>query len=166
MLEIVVPSSFSGTHSFCDFCRVWLFSLPGSSPGGSRRCRAASKEVPRGQGKPKAPERWLESSGRGLDDDFLFEAFSCQVWSFSVLLGRLQVSQGGVELRPRRSVEFRESHELQMGGLRALEEAWKMTFRLRHASVKFGRFLCFTRCRAAEGSGPTGSFGCRLEASG
>jgi len=27
-------------------------------------------------------------------DDFLLEAFSCQVWSFSVLLGRLQVVPG------------------------------------------------------------------------
>ena len=35
-------------------------------PGGSRRCRAASLEVPGGQGKPAAPERWPESSGRGL----------------------------------------------------------------------------------------------------
>ena len=40
-----------------------------SSPGGARRCRAASKEVPGGQGKPRTPERWLESSGRCLDDD-------------------------------------------------------------------------------------------------
>ena len=31
--------------------------------------------------------------------------FSCQVWLFSVLLGRLQVP-GGVELRPRRSQEI------------------------------------------------------------
>ena len=30
MLEIVVPSCFSGIPRFCDFCRVWLFSvLPG-----------------------------------------------------------------------------------------------------------------------------------------
>ena len=36
-------------------------------------------------------------------DDFLLEAFSCQVWSFSVLQGRVQVVPGGVELRPRRS---------------------------------------------------------------
>ena len=35
-------------------------------------------------------------------DDFLLEAFSCQVWSFSVLLGRFQVAPGDVELRPRR----------------------------------------------------------------
>ena len=32
------------------------------------------------------PERWPESSGRGLEDEFQVEAFSCQVWSFSVLL--------------------------------------------------------------------------------
>ena len=105
----------------------FLGDLVVSSPGGSRRCRAAFKEVSGGQGKPRAPERWPESSGRGLDDDFLIEAFSCQVWSFSVLLGRLQVAPGGVELRPRRSLEVRGSPELQNGGLRALEEAWMMT---------------------------------------
>ena len=55
-----------------------------SCPGGSWRCRAASKEVPGGQEKPSTSERWPESSGRGLDDDFQVEAFVCQVWSFSV----------------------------------------------------------------------------------
>ena len=60
-----------------------------------------------------------------------------------MLLGRLQVAPGGVELRPGRSLEFRESEELQNGGLRAVEEAWTMTSRLRHFSVKFGRILCF-----------------------
>ena len=82
------------------------------------------KEVSGCQGKPRAPEWWPESSGRGLDDDFLIEAFSCQVWSFSVLQGRLQVSPGGVELRPRGAQEGKGSQELQNGGLRALEEAW------------------------------------------
>ena len=53
-------------------------------------------------------------------DDFLLEAF----WSFSVLLGRVQVVSGGVELRPWRSLEVRGSPELQNCGLRALEEAW------------------------------------------
>ena len=57
-------------------------------------------------------------------DDFLLEAFFFQFWSFSVLLGRLQVAPGGVELRPRRSLEVRGSLELQNGGLRALGEAW------------------------------------------
>ena len=98
-----------------------------SSPGGSRRCRTSSKEVSGGEGKPRAPERWPESSGRGLDDDFLIEAFSCQVWSFSVLRGRVQMAPEGVELRPRRSQEVRGSLELQNGSLRALEEAWMTT---------------------------------------
>ena len=125
MLEIVVPSCFSGIPRFLQFLLslvvVWS---SGASPGGSRRCRAESKQIPRGQGKARAPERWPESSGRGLDGDFLIEAFSCQVWSFSVLLERLQVAPGGVELPPGRSLELRESQELQMGSLRALEEAW------------------------------------------
>ena len=81
----------------------FLGDLVVSSPGGSRKCRAASKAVSGGQGKPTAPERWPESSGRGLDDDFQVEAFFCHVWSFSVLLGRLQVAPGGIELRPMRS---------------------------------------------------------------
>ena len=59
-----------------------------------------------------------------LFDDFLLEVFSCQVWSFSVLLGRLRVAPGGVKLRLRRSQEVRGSPELLNGGLRALEEAW------------------------------------------
>ena len=100
-----------------------------------------SKEVSGGQGKPRAPERWPENSGRGLDDDFLLEAFSCQVWSFSVLLGRVQAVPGGVELRPRRSLEVRGSLKLQNGGLRALEEAEMMIFRLRRSLVKSGRSL-------------------------
>jgi hypothetical protein len=63
-----------------------------------------------------------------------------------VLLGRLQLGPGGVELRPGRFLELRESQEPQSGDLRALEEAWTMTSRFRHFSVKFGRFLCFRRC--------------------
>ena len=55
---------------------------------GFRRCRAASKEAQGAQGKPRAPERWPESFGRCLDDDFPIQAFSCQVWSLSVLLER------------------------------------------------------------------------------
>ena len=90
----------------------------------SRRCRAVSKEVSGGQGKLRAPERWPESSGRGLEGDFLIEAFSCQSWSFSMFLGRFRVTQGGVQLRLRRSQEGRRSPELQNGGLRALAKAW------------------------------------------
>ena len=78
-----------------------MIDLVVSSPGGSRRCRAASKEVSGGEGKPRDPERWPESSGRGLDDDFQVEAFSCQVWSFSVpLWARAGLAEGGLA-RPR-----------------------------------------------------------------
>ena len=64
---------------------------------GSRRCQAESKEVPGSQGKPRAPERWPESSGRSLDDDFQVEAFFCQISLFSVLRGRLQEDGGEKE---------------------------------------------------------------------
>ena len=84
-------------------------------PGSSRRCRAASKEVPGGQGKPRAPERWPESSGRGLDDDSLTEAFSCQVWSFSVLLGRVQVIRGALlQHNVSRVIRKRENDDLYL----------------------------------------------------
>jgi len=62
-----------------------VFCASGAFPGGSRGGRAASREVSGAQGKPRAPEWWLESSGRSLDDDFQVEAFFSQVWSFSVL---------------------------------------------------------------------------------
>jgi hypothetical protein len=106
-----------------------------------------SKEVSGRQGKPRASEQWPESSGRSLDDAFLIEvlieAFSCQVWSFSVLRGRLQVARGGVELRPGRSLEVIGRLELRDGGLRALEEAWMTTSRLGNFSVKFRCVLGF-----------------------
>ena len=89
-----------------------------SCPGGSRRCRAASQEVS-GGGLRALEEAW---------DDFLLEAFSCQVCSFSVVLGRLKLVPEGVDLRPWRCLEVRGSPELQNGGLRALEEAWVTTF--------------------------------------
>ena len=91
-------------------------------PGGSRRCRAAFKEVSGGQGKPRAPERWPESSGRGLDDDIQVEAFSVKSGRSLCVFGGVQVARGGVELHPRRSQEVRGSLELQNGGLRALKE--------------------------------------------
>ena len=90
------------------------------APGGVELRPRRSQEV---LGSPE-----LQNGGlRALEearDDFLVEVFFCQVWSFSVLLGRLQVVPGGVELRPRRSLEVRGSPELQNGRLRALEEAW------------------------------------------
>ena len=93
-----------------------------ASPGASRRCRAASKEVSGGQGKLTASERWPESSGRGLDDEFQVEAFSVKSGRCLCVFWGVQVDPGGVELRPRRSQEFRGSLEFQNGGLRALEE--------------------------------------------
>ena len=75
-----------------------------SSPGGSMRCRAASKEVTGGQGKPRAPERWPESSGRGLDDHFQVEAFSVKFGRFLCVSRGLQVAPGGVE-RVNRGLE-------------------------------------------------------------
>ena len=90
------------------------------APGGVKLCPRRSQEV---KGSPE-----LQNGGlRALEeawDDFLLEAFSCQVCSFSVLLGRLKLVPEGVELRPWRSLEVRGSPELQNGGLRALEETW------------------------------------------
>ena len=60
--------------------------------------------------------------------------------------------QGGVYLHPRRSQEVRRILELQNGVLRALEDAWMTTFRLRHFPFKFGCFLCSVgSCRAGRG---------------
>ena len=87
----------------------------------------APKEVPGGQGKARAPERWPESLGRSLNDDLRIEAFCYQVWLFSVRLGRLRVAPDRVELRPRRSLKGSDSPELQNGGLSTLEEAWMTT---------------------------------------
>ena len=55
-------------------------------------------------------------------DDFLLEAFFCQVWSFSVLLGRLQVAPGGVELLPRRSLEVTRRALLQHNASRVIRK--------------------------------------------
>jgi hypothetical protein len=72
-----------------------LAHLPGLAGGGSRRSQAGFKEVSGGQGKPRAPDRWPESSGRSLDADIQVEAFSCQVWSFSVFLwARAGIAEG------------------------------------------------------------------------
>jgi hypothetical protein len=103
-------------------CQVWSFSaLLGRLkvvPGGVEVRPRRSLEV---RGSPEL-QNGAPRALKELLDDFLLEAFSCQVWSFSVLLGRLKVSPGGVEVRPRRSLEVRGSPELQNGALRALEE--------------------------------------------
>ena len=75
------------------------------------------------KGSPELQNGGLRAVEEALDD-FLLEAFFCQVESFSVLLGRLWVAPGSVKLQPWRSPEVRGSPELQNGGLRALGEAW------------------------------------------
>ena len=98
---------------------IWCVCLH-VAPGAVKLRPRRSQEV---RGSPE-----LQNGGlRALEeawDDFLLEAFSCQVCLFSVLLGRLTLVPEGVELRPWRSLEVRGSPELQNGGLRALEEAW------------------------------------------
>ena len=123
------------TSIFGDFCDFRDFSIlcPGSSPllpCGSQGLKGSS-QVQNG-GLIALEDAW---------NDFLLEAFFCQVWSFSVLLGRLWVA---LEARWS-SPESRGSLELQSGGLRALAEARRPTSRSRHFSVKFGRFLVFWR---------------------
>ena len=105
-------------------CQVWSFSvLLGRlqvAPGGVELRPRRSQELRGSSELPNGGLRHLEEAW----DDFLIEAFSCQVWSLSVLLGRFQVAPGGIELRPRRSKEVRGSPELQNGGLRVMEEVW------------------------------------------
>jgi hypothetical protein len=60
----------------------------GAYPGGSKRGRAASKQLPRGHGKARALERWPESSGRGLDSK-LAGLWPCHLLDFLVSLARL-----------------------------------------------------------------------------
>ena len=127
---------------------IWSFRVL-LAPGWFLWSPRRSQEV---RGSPEPQNGGL----RGLEeawDDFLLEAFSCQVWSFSVLLGRVQVVPGGVELRPRRSLEVRRSPELQNGGLRALEEAWN-DFLLEAFSCQVLLVFC------ASGSSQAGSRRC------
>ena len=66
----------------------------------------------------------LQNGGlRALEEaseDFLIEASSCQVWSFSVLLGRLQVAHGW-SLRLEA-----ESWRLAAGGSRLRAGGWQL----------------------------------------
>ena len=55
-------------------------------------------------------------------DDFLLEAIPCQVWLFSVLLGRLQVAPR-CQVPTQEFIEARGSPELQNGCLKVLGKA-------------------------------------------
>jgi hypothetical protein len=57
----------------------------------------------------------------------------------SVFLGggvEIEQAPGRFKLHPRRSQEVRGRPKLQNGGLRAPEDAWMTTFRMRHFPVK------------------------------
>ena len=101
----------------------WFSVLQGRvqvAPGDYERRPRRSLQV---RGSP----RLQNGSLRALEEarnDFLLQSFSCQIWSFSVLLRRVQVAPGDHELRPRRSLEVRGSPKLQNGGLIALGKAW------------------------------------------
>ena len=107
---------------FLEFCRRvqgWLRKV-------WQALGAASGAV----GKASAPELWSENTWGCMEWQLhvslsRWPGFGCIRSSLVVFCvpGRLQVVQGGVELRPWRSLEFRESPELQNGGLRALKEA-------------------------------------------
>ena len=121
-------------------------------PGSSRRCRAASKEVSGGLGKPRAPERWPESSGRGLDDEFQVEGFSVESGFFLFVFWGVQVGPGGVELHPRRSQEV-PGLPLGRRVLRFLVRAGGSDFR-QNSRPSFGgrvvRLLARARTKQAE----------------
>ena len=84
-------------------------------PGGSELRPWRSQEV---RESPELQKGGLKVLGEAWDD-FLLEAFFCQVCSFLVLLGRLKLVPEGVELRTWRSLEVKGSPDLQNGGLRA-----------------------------------------------
>ena len=74
---------------------IWSFCLK-VTPGGVELRPRRSQEV---KGSPEFQNGGLRVLEEAWDD-FLLEAFSCQVCSFSVLLGRLKLVPQGVELRP------------------------------------------------------------------
>ena len=74
-------------------------------PGGSELRHWRSQEV---KGSLELQNGGLIALEEALDD-FLLEAFFCQVCLFPVFLGRLWVAPGGVELRPWRSQKVKGS---------------------------------------------------------
>ena len=81
-------------------------------PDEARRCRPASKEVPGDERKPRAPERWPESSGLGLAGEIAQAAYEpgklqsklarlwpCNLLSSLVSMARLLRQPGKVQSR-------------------------------------------------------------------
>ena len=83
---------------------IWSFRLQ-VAPGGVELRPRRAQEV---RGSPELQNGGLRSLKEAWDN-VLIEAVSCQVWLVSVLLGRLQVAPGGVQLRLWRSEEVRGS---------------------------------------------------------
>ena len=75
------------------------------APGGVKLLPRGSQEV---GGSPEFQNGGLRALEEAWDE-FLIEAFSCQVWSFSVLLGRLQEVSRGLPGGLRRSGEAQSS---------------------------------------------------------
>ena len=73
------------------------------APGGVELRPRRSQEVKGSSELQNGGLRALEEAW----DDFLLEAFSCQVCSVFVVLGRLKLVPEGVELRPWRCLEVR-----------------------------------------------------------
>ena len=82
----------------------WLRAL--EDAWDAQSSRAVARELQNDGGKPRAPEWWPESSRRGLELLLRLRHFLLSLVVFFVLR-RLQVAPGGVELCPRRSLEFR-----------------------------------------------------------
>ena len=89
------------TTIFCDFGDFGdlVVLCPGGSELRSWRSQEVKGSLELRSGKLRALEEAL--------DDFLLEAFFCQVRLFSVLLGRLWVAPGGVDLRSCRFQDVR-----------------------------------------------------------
>ena len=93
------------THQveFGRFLRLWV------APGGVDLRSWNSQEV---RGSPELQNGGLKALEESWDD-FLLEAFFCQVWSFSVFLGRLWVLEAG-------------GCRLEAGGWRLGAEGWEV----------------------------------------
>ena len=64
MLETVVPSCFSGIPRFCDFYRVWLFSvLPGRLQVARGGVKLRPRRSPEVRGSPELQNGGLRALG-------------------------------------------------------------------------------------------------------
>ena len=114
------------------FCQVWLFSVHLRRLELPTRGRAASWEDPGAQGKARPPERWPESCGRSLDDDFQVEG-----WRLDAEGCRRAIR--GLEGRKLRVPGWRlkvAGWRLKGGGWSLRVEGWKL--RVRSLKLRVG----------------------------